>query len=147
MKLRRINAIARKEWLHIVRDPRSLGMALMVPLLMLLLFGYALSLDVDKIPTLIVDQDGTPESRALRARFEGSRYFEIRGVEPSAKNVDALIDRGEIILAVVIPAGFERDLVRRAGAALAERSAIPVEEERRSRGRTDRGKARTAIAV
>jgi len=114
MKLRRINAIARKEWLHIVRDPRSLGMALMVPLLMLLLFGYALSLDVDKIPTLIVDQDGTPESRALRARFEGSRYFEIRGVEPSAKNVDALIDRGEIILAVVIPAGFERDLVRRA---------------------------------
>ena len=81
MKLRRIGAIARKEWLHIVRDPRSLGMALMVPLLMLLLFGYALSLDVDQIPTLIVDKDATPASRALRARFEGSRYFDVRGVE------------------------------------------------------------------
>ena len=114
MKFRRISAIARKEWLHIIRDPRSLGMALMVPLLMLLLFGYALSLDVDKIPTLIVDHDGTPESRALRARFEGSRYFEIKGVDTSTKNVDALIDRGDIILAIVIPAGFERDLNRRA---------------------------------
>lgn len=114
MKFRRIIAIARKEWLHIIRDPRSLGMALMVPLLMLLLFGYALSLDVDKIPTLIVDQDGTPASRALRSRFEGSRYFEIRGVETSTRLVNELVDRGAIILAVVIPTGFERDLNRRA---------------------------------
>lgn len=114
MKLRRISAMARKEWLHIIRDPRSLGMALMVPLLMLLLFGYALSLDVDKIPTLIVDQDATPTSRALRAKFEGSRYFEIMGVEASTTLVNGLIDRGEIILAVVIPAGFERDINRRA---------------------------------
>lgn len=114
MKLRRITAMARKEWLHIVRDPRSLGMALMVPLLMLLLFGYALSLDVDQIPTLIVDQDATPASRALRAKFQGSRYFDIRGVEPSTRAVDAMIDRGDIILAVVIPAGFERDINRRA---------------------------------
>jgi len=114
MKLRRIGAMARKEWLHIVRDPRSLGMALMVPLLMLILFGYALSLDVDQIPTLIVDQDATPTSRALRAKFEGSRYFAIRGVDPSTARVDGLIDRGDIILAVVIPTGFERDINRRA---------------------------------
>ena len=57
MNFRRVRAIARKELLHIVRDPRSLAMALAVPLLMLLLFGYALSLDVDRIPTMIYDQD------------------------------------------------------------------------------------------
>jgi len=114
MKLRRIRAMARKELLHIVRDPRSLGMALLVPLLMLLLFGYALSLDVDRIPTVIADQDNSPLSRSLRARLEGSRYFDIRGVTATAAAIDREMDHGRIVLAVVIPAGFERDLHRSA---------------------------------
>ena len=59
MNLRRLGAMSRKEVHHILRDPRSLGMALAVPILMLLLFGYALSLDVDQIPTLIYDLDHT----------------------------------------------------------------------------------------
>ena len=53
MNFRRTRAIARKEFLHILRDPRSLIMALAVPLVMLLLFGYALTLDVDRIPTRV----------------------------------------------------------------------------------------------
>ena len=112
MKFRRVKAMARKEFLHILRDTRSLVMALLVPLFMLILFGYALSLDVDHIPTLIVDQDQTPASRDLRARFEGTPYFEVRGVETSTALVNREIDRSAILLAVVIPSGFHRDLGR-----------------------------------
>ncbi|HEU0123932.1 MAG TPA: ABC transporter permease [Bryobacteraceae bacterium] len=112
MKLRRVRAMARKEFLHIVRDKRSLVMALLVPLFMLVLFGYALSLDVDHIPTLIVDHDGTPASRDLRARFSGTPYFDVRGVETSTALVNREIDRGATLLAVVIPAGFHRGLER-----------------------------------
>jgi len=112
MSFRRIRAMARKEFLHIVRDKRSLVMALLVPLFMLFLFGYALSLDMDHIPTLVVDQDQTPASRDLRARFEGTPYFEVKGVETSTARVNREIDREAILLAVVIPAGFHRDLAR-----------------------------------
>ena len=65
MSARRTIAVLRKELLHIVRDIRSLAMALLMPLLLLLLFGFALSLDVDRIPTLIYDADGSAASRAL----------------------------------------------------------------------------------
>jgi ABC-2 type transport system permease protein len=112
MKFRRLRAMARKEFLHIIRDTRSLMMALLVPAFMLVLFGYALSLDVDHIPTLIVDQDQTPASRDLRARFEGTPYFDVKGVETSLARVNREIDRSAILLAVVIPAGFHRDLSR-----------------------------------
>jgi ABC-2 type transport system permease protein len=112
MKLRRVRAMARKEFLHILRDPRSLVMALLVPMFMLVLFGYALSLDVDHIPTLVVDQDRTPASRDLRARFEGTPFFDVEGVESSTATVDGEMDRGRVMLAVVIPAGFARDLAR-----------------------------------
>ncbi|HSW51494.1 MAG TPA: hypothetical protein VLH09_15010, partial [Bryobacteraceae bacterium] len=77
--LSRTAAMARKEGLHILRDPRSLIMALAVPVLMLILFGYALTLDVDRIPTVIYDQDHSPQSRELVSRFAGSRYFQIVG--------------------------------------------------------------------
>jgi ABC-2 type transport system permease protein len=110
MKFRRVRAMAHKEFLHIVRDARSLGMALLVPLLMLVLFGYALSLDVDRIPTVFVDQDRGPASRDLRARLEGSRYFDVLGVQESVRGLDALIDQSRVLMAVVIPSGFERDL-------------------------------------
>ena len=65
MNFRRTSAMARKELLHIVRDPRSLMLALTLPVLMLLLFGYALSLDVDQIPTMIYDATAAPQSREL----------------------------------------------------------------------------------
>lgn len=112
MKRRRVQAMARKEFLHIVRDARSLVMALLVPLFMLALFGYALSLDVDHIPAMIVDQDQSPASRDLISRFQGTPYFDIRTVETSANQVNREIDRGVVLLAVVLPRGFQRDLER-----------------------------------
>jgi len=72
---KRIYAVARKEMLHVVRDPRSLGMAIAIPMLLLVLFGYALTLDVDNVPLVVWDQDETPASRELVSRFLGSHYF------------------------------------------------------------------------
>lgn len=100
---RRTRAVFLKECRHIVRDVRSLIMALAVPLLMLLLFGFALSLDVDRIPTLIYDADRTSESRDLVERFAGSRYFEIRGYVDAYQPIEEGIDRGRILMGVTIP--------------------------------------------
>ena len=111
MNLRRTRAMAGKELRHIWRDPRSLMIALALPVIMLLLFGYALSLDVDQIPTLIFDSDGSPASRALIARFEGSRYFEILGFVDDYRSIESSIDRDECLIAVVIPKEFSRNLL------------------------------------
>ncbi len=111
MNLRRTKAVARKEFLHIIRDPRSLGMALAVPLVMLLLFGYALSLDVDRIPTLIYDADLSHESRRLIERFYGSRYFEILGIVDEYKTIEMKIDRNECLIGVVIPNDYSKNLL------------------------------------
>jgi len=111
VNLRRTRAMASKELRHIWRDARSLMIALALPVIMLLLFGYALSLDVDQIPTLIFDSDGSPESRALIARFEGSRYFEILGFVDDYRTIESSIDRDECLIAVVIPKDFSRKLL------------------------------------
>jgi len=103
--------MARKEMLHIVRDARSLAMALALPVLMILLFGYALTLDVDRIPAVIYDRNQTPESRDLISRFEGSRYFSLRGNVLSYADIEKKIDRAECMLGIVIPQDYSRDLV------------------------------------
>jgi ABC-2 type transport system permease protein len=111
MSFRRTRAMFRKELLHIVRDSRSLAMALAVPFVMLMLFGYGLTLDVDRIPTLIFDSDQTPESRDLIAQFAGSRFFHITGYVDSYGAIERAIDRDQCLLAVVIQRNFARDLV------------------------------------
>ncbi len=109
---RRTAAVARKEALHVLRDRRSLGMALAVPLVMLLLFGYALTLDVDRIPTMIYDRDRTPGSRELIERFSGSRYFQVLGSAAGYAPFERQVDRNRAMLSVVIPQDFSRELVR-----------------------------------
>lgn len=111
MNWRRTRAVAHKEFLHILRDSRSLGMALAVPLVMLLLFGYGLTLDVDRIPTLVYDQDKTPESRELIAQFQGSRFFQILGLTEEYRAIERAIDRDRCLLAVVVPQGYSRELL------------------------------------
>ena len=110
MNIRRTWTVARKEYLHILRDTRSLAMALAVPLLLLLMFGYALTLDVDRIPTLIYDADQSPGSRELVARFEGSRYFEVLGAVDRYETIQDEIDNDYCLLGVVIPQDYSRDL-------------------------------------
>ncbi len=110
MNLRRLWAIARKETLHIWRDPRSLGLAIGIPMLMIILFGYALTLDVDRVPLVVWDQSHTPASRDYVAHFTGSRYFAWRGAVANYRELELAIDTRQAALALVIPADFGRDL-------------------------------------
>jgi len=110
MNLRRTRAVAQKEILHILRDPRSLIMALGLPVIMLVLFGYALTLDVDRIPLLICDQSETPLSRELISRFEGSLYLHVKGKTESPEAIEAEILRGETLAGLVIPLNFARSI-------------------------------------
>ncbi|HWQ52115.1 MAG TPA: ABC transporter permease [Bryobacteraceae bacterium] len=106
ISFRRTRAVFIKECRHILRDVRSLIMALAVPLLMLLLFGFALSLDVDRIPTLIYDADRTAASRELIERLAGSPYFDIKGYVDTYRPIEAGIDRGTVLMGVAIPRDY-----------------------------------------
>jgi len=106
LSLRRTSAVARKETLHIVRDGRSLAMAVAIPMLLLLLFGYALTLDVDRVPLIVWDQDQTQLSRDFISRFTGSRYFSLRAGARNYPDIDRAIDSREALVALVIPARF-----------------------------------------
>ncbi len=108
MNFRRTRAMFVKEFRHIVRDPRSLMMALAMPLLMLLLFGYALNLDVDRIPTLVYDADHSATSRELIQRFQGSRYFDIRGFAEDDLSIERGIDRSQILMGISIPRDYSQ---------------------------------------
>jgi ABC-2 type transport system permease protein len=111
MNFRRLKAIAKKELLHIVRDVRSLYLALALPLVMLLLFGFALTLDVDRIQTYVYDQDRTPQSRELIDQFQSSRYFEILRDVSDYKTIERGIDRNTILMSVVVPKDYARHLL------------------------------------
>jgi ABC-2 type transport system permease protein len=110
MNLRRLWAIARKEALHIRRDPRSLGLAIGIPMLMILLFGYALTLDVDHVPLVAWDQSHTPASRDYLAQFTASRYFDFRGAVANYAELERAIDTRSAYIALVIPPDFAENL-------------------------------------
>jgi ABC-2 type transport system permease protein len=110
VNLRRLLAIARKEFIHIRRDPRSLGMAIAIPVLLILLFGYALTLDVDNVSVAVWDQSGSPESRELISRFEGSRYFDVRLRAKGYPDIERAIEASQVMAAIVIPRDFSAHL-------------------------------------
>lgn len=110
MNVRRTWAVARKETLHIRRDPRSLILAIGIPMLMIVLFGYALTLDVDRVAFVAWDRSGTPESRDLVARFDASRYFDLHHTVVSEAELEHAIDDRQAMLALVIDSRFADDL-------------------------------------
>ena len=110
MNARRVTAVARKELLHIVRDPRSLGMAIAIPMLMLLLFGFALTLDVHHVPLVVWDQNGTPDSRELVSQFAKSPYFLLVRYVDSERAMNHAIDSDEALMGLIIPYDFAQRL-------------------------------------
>jgi len=106
MKFTRLAAVARKETLHLVRDWRSLTLALAIPLLLILLYGYALTLDLRLVPTVVWDQSRTPESRELLSLYDSSPYFSIRGYYENYLGVQQALDRGNAMIALIIPGDF-----------------------------------------
>ncbi len=112
MNPRRLKAVAKKEFLHVLRDPRSLLLGIGMPMMLLFLFGYALTLDVDRVPLAVWDQSQTTESREFVSRFSGSRYFDLRVNSDNYRRIEEAIDRREALIALVIPADFARRLAR-----------------------------------
>jgi len=110
MKPRRLWAISRKEFLHIIRDPRSLGMAIAIPMLMLFLYGYALTLDVDRVPTVVWDQSETALSRKLVARFDGSPYFTVVHYVNGYDAIQRAVDTRQALVGLVIGRDFAQRL-------------------------------------
>jgi len=106
----RVLALALKEWMHVVRDVRTLYFALGMPVVMLVIFGYAVSFDIDNVPTMIVDQDHTPESRALTRHVFAGETFRDAGRCDRADEVEAAFRRGDARLGIVIPPGYGRKL-------------------------------------
>ncbi|RLB94288.1 MAG: ABC transporter permease [Deltaproteobacteria bacterium] len=104
--LRRAAAVARKEAIHLRRDWRSLLLALAIPVLLILLFGYALTLDLKNVPTVVWDQSRTPQSRNFVSLVEGSAYFELQAMRQSERQLRADLDAGRAMVALVIPADF-----------------------------------------
>jgi ABC-2 type transport system permease protein len=104
--VRRILAIARKEFLHIVRDKRTLVAVLVMPLLQLFLFAYAVSFDVKDIPTAVLDQDRSAQSRSYIASLQQSNYFRVTQNLTAMRQVDGVFARSEDSAIVILPPGF-----------------------------------------
>jgi ABC-2 type transport system permease protein len=110
MNRMRLRAVARKEFLHILRDPRSLALAIGLPAILLFLFGYALTLDVDHVPMVVWDQSDTVASRDFIQGFSDSPYFDIRTYVSDYHAIERAIDKREAIMAIIIPRDFEREV-------------------------------------
>ena len=113
----RVGAIVVKEFRHLGRDRRALIMVVLTPVIQLLLFAYAISFDVDRVPTIVVDLDHTIEARAYAQQYDASSFFDVVSSGATLADVDAAFDAGTAKVAVVIPAGFARTI---AGGATAQ---------------------------
>ena len=109
--MRKTLAVGRKEFRQIARDRRSLMVLLFVPAFFLLLYGYALNFDVQNIQLAVHDNDRSRASRELVNAFVQSGYFQLAADVSSSREYEALIDRGDVRAVLVIPAGFQRDLL------------------------------------
>jgi ABC-2 type transport system permease protein len=109
----RTAAMAQKEALHITRDPRTLYLGLVLPLIMLLLFGFGVSFDMDHIPLAVSDQDNSPESRALVQAFTAAGEFQLAGALEDPARAPTVFARGDAAAVLTIPEGYARALARR----------------------------------
>ena len=110
MSVTRLLAVASKEILQILRDSRSLIIVLIMPVILVLLFGYGVSLDLKHLPIYVYDRDGSQQSQDLLKRFQASDYFEIVHVANSYAELPRALDNGDAKMAVVIPWDFSNRL-------------------------------------
>jgi ABC-2 type transport system permease protein len=108
----RVWALSAKEVRHVLRDPRTLYLALAMPLILLLLFGFGVSFDLDHLPVAFVDQDQSEASRTLRRRFGAGDEFDDVGSAASVAEAERMMVANDAIAVVVIPRGFEEDVRR-----------------------------------
>ncbi|MGA2478539.1 MAG: ABC transporter permease [Spirochaetia bacterium] len=107
----RIASIIVKELRQISRDPATLGTLLAIPVFLLLMFGYAISLDIKHISLAVLDRDGSETSRTFLQGFLHSEYFTLKARITHDAEIDRLLDEGTVLAALVIPEGFGRDVL------------------------------------
>jgi ABC-2 type transport system permease protein len=112
--LSRLGGIMGKEFIQLWRDKLALTLALVVPVAMLLIFGWAINTDVKHVPTVVFDQSGSVEARTLLESFENSQYFDIKAWVTSTRALTRMIDAGDAKVGIVIAPDFSRRLARRA---------------------------------
>ncbi|OPZ51859.1 MAG: Inner membrane transport permease YbhS [Deltaproteobacteria bacterium ADurb.BinA014] len=110
MNFVRLKAIIRKEIYHLLRDYQSLYLAFAIPLILIILFGYALSLDVDKVETVVVDYDKSALSRDFIRKMDASPYFHLAGYLDRAADAVSFLDRDAAKVAIIIGPDFMKNL-------------------------------------
>ena len=110
--LARVAAIMRKEFVQMRRDRLTFAMIVGIPILQLVLFGYAINTDPKSLPTAVVDYDKSAYSRSVVRGLENTRYFAVTEVPGGEAGADRLLERGDVQFAVVIPPDFSRRLER-----------------------------------
>ncbi|MGE5198877.1 MAG: ABC transporter permease, partial [Rhodospirillaceae bacterium] len=108
--MRKALAVGRKEFWQIVRDRRTLTILLFVPAFFLMLYGYALNWDIRHVRLAVLDREHTAESRSLISSFVNSTYFDVAATPASMREIEILMDRGDVRVALVVPEGMTRDL-------------------------------------
>jgi ABC-2 type transport system permease protein len=108
--LGRIRGMLIKEFIQVFRDKRTRFVLFGPPMIQMLVFGYAATLDIQHVPTAVLDFDNSQVSRDLISRFAASPYFDIRARLEDHRQIGELIDRGDVIIALQINAGFAQDL-------------------------------------
>ncbi len=108
----RVWAYARRELLELRRDPIRLAFAFLGPVLLMLVFGYGISFDVEELSYAVLDRDRTPESRTFLENLRGSRYFRAERPARTSQELAARLKSGELCLTIEVPSGFGRDLKR-----------------------------------
>jgi len=110
MRFLRIKAIAKKELIQIWRDPLSLIIALLMPVIQLFIYGYAITFDVNNITTVVYDQDKSSLSRELVAQFKESGYFTLVAYVDNYDDIDAYLDSNRARVAITIPYDFSKKM-------------------------------------
>ncbi|HMM97384.1 MAG TPA: ABC transporter permease [Anaerolineales bacterium] len=100
--------IVRKEWLHIIRDPRTLGLVIFMPVMMLILLGYAVANDVEDIPLAVADLSHTDASRSLVEKFTASGFYMVTHTAQSEAEILDMLDAGTVKAGIYIPEDFGR---------------------------------------
>lgn len=106
----RVVSVSRKEFRELVRDPITLWIAVVLPLVMLVVFGYAIRLEVEDVRMAVVDHDRTAESARFVEAFTNTGHFVVHHRPDHEDEAGRLLDRGAVRIAVVIPEGFAREL-------------------------------------
>ncbi len=109
-KRSRIYAIARKEFYHIIHDPRSLIIIFLLPTLQLIMFGYALNLEIQNVDLAVIDYDHSPLSRELIEEFSGSKYFTVHHFQDVPDKIEKYFLSRKMRAALIIPVNFSRKI-------------------------------------